>query len=66
VGDNTAGADDRGGRDRFRIGLIASYHLGVASGPAIVLVASLFYILSIFAGRGGMVRRHLPRPHLTG
>jgi zinc/manganese transport system permease protein len=25
------------------IGLIASYHLGIASGPAIVLVASLFY-----------------------
>jgi zinc/manganese transport system permease protein len=48
------------------IGLIASYHLGIASGPAIVLVASLFYVLSILAGRGGMVRRHLPRPHLTG
>jgi zinc/manganese transport system permease protein len=26
------------------IGLVASYHLGVASGPAIVLVASVFYV----------------------
>ena len=48
------------------IGLIASYHLGVASGPAIVLVASGFYVISILAGRGGAVRRHLPRPHLAG
>jgi zinc/manganese transport system permease protein len=48
------------------IGLIASYHLGVASGPAIVLVASLFYVLSILAGRSGMVRRFLPRSPLTG
>ena len=48
------------------IGLIASYHLGVASGPAIVLVASFFYVISILAGRGGAVRRHLPRPHLAG
>jgi zinc/manganese transport system permease protein len=48
------------------IGLIASYHLGVASGPAIVLVASLFYVLSILAGRSGMVRRYLPRSPLTG
>ena len=48
------------------IGLIASYHLGVASGPAIVLTASFFYIVSILAGRGGMVRRHLPRSHFAG
>lgn len=48
------------------IGLVASYHLGVASGPAIVLVASLFYVVSIIAGRGGMVRRYLPRSHLAG
>jgi zinc/manganese transport system permease protein len=47
------------------IGLIASYHLGVASGPAIVLVASLFYVLSILAGRGGMIHRYLPRSPLT-
>ena len=48
------------------IGLISSYHLGVASGPAIILAASLFYVISILAGRGGMVRRHLPLPHLSG
>jgi zinc/manganese transport system permease protein len=48
------------------IGLIASYHLGVASGPAIVLVASLFYVVSIVAGHGGMIRRYLPRSHLAG
>ena len=48
------------------LGLIASFHLGIASGPAIVLVASLFYVASILGGRGGMVRRHLPRPHLAG
>jgi zinc/manganese transport system permease protein len=48
------------------IGLIVSFHLGVASGPAIVLVASFFYFLSILAGSGGVVRRHLPRPHFTG
>ncbi len=48
------------------IGLIASFHLGLASGPSIVLVASLFYVVSILAGRGGMVRRYLPRPHLAG
>jgi zinc/manganese transport system permease protein len=48
------------------IGLVASYHLGVASGPAIVLVASVFYVVSIIAGRGGMIRRYLPRSHLAG
>lgn len=48
------------------IGLITSYHLGVASGPAIVLVASVFYVLSILAGQNGMLRRYLPRSPLTG
>ena len=48
------------------IGLITSYHFGLASGPSIVLVASLFYVLSILAGRGGMLRRFLPPSPLTG
>jgi zinc/manganese transport system permease protein len=48
------------------IGLIASYHLGIASGPSIVLVASVFHVFSILLGRGGAVRRYLPRPHLGG
>ena len=39
------------------LGLIASFHLGTASGPSIVLTASLFYIVSILLGRGGMLRR---------
>jgi zinc/manganese transport system permease protein len=43
------------------IGLIASYHWSVASGPAIVLVASLFYMGSILAGPGGLVRHARPR-----
>ncbi|RMM92290.1 ABC-3-like protein, partial [Pseudomonas savastanoi pv. glycinea] len=37
------------------IGLIVSYHLGVASGPAIVLTASAFYGLSLLFGRTGIV-----------
>lgn len=48
------------------IGLITSYHLGVASGPAIVLVASIIYVLSILVGQSGMLRRYLPRSPLTG
>ncbi|MDU8565652.1 metal ABC transporter permease [Pseudomonas syringae pv. actinidiae] len=47
------------------IGLIVSYHLGVASGPAIVLTASAFYGLSLFFGRTGIVRRLFPKPHLA-
>ncbi len=45
------------------IGLLASYHLGTASGPAIVLTASIFYGFSILFGRGGMIRRSFPAPH---
>ncbi|KPX48423.1 Metal ion ABC-type transport system, permease protein [Pseudomonas syringae pv. helianthi] len=47
------------------IGLIVSYHLGVASGPAIVLTASAFYCLSLLFGRTGIVRRLFPKPHLA-
>lgn len=48
------------------VGLIASFHLGVASGPSIVLTASLFYLIAILFGRGGMIRRLLPRPAVAG
>ena len=48
------------------IGLVGSYHLGIASGPAIILAATLFYVAAILAGRGGMARRYLPLPHLSG
>jgi zinc/manganese transport system permease protein len=40
-------------------GLIASYHLGLASGPSIVLAAAAVYVASILGGRGGMIRRRV-------
>jgi zinc/manganese transport system permease protein len=46
-------------------GLLLSFHAGVAAGPAIILVAGLFYIASILFGRhGGLLRRMFPRRHL--
>jgi zinc/manganese transport system permease protein len=46
-------------------GLLLSYHAGVAAGPAVILVAGLFYIASILFGRhGGLLRRMFLRPHL--
>ncbi len=48
------------------IGLIVSFHLGVASGPAIVLTASGFYVASLLFAPTGAIRRLLPRPHLAG
>jgi zinc/manganese transport system permease protein len=48
------------------LGLILSYHLNTPSGPAIVLVAGIFYLGSLaFGQRGGLVRRYLPRRHLA-
>ncbi len=44
------------------VGLVTSFHLSVASGPAIVLTASLIYVASLILGRGGLVRRSRPRP----
>ena len=43
------------------IGLVASFHLNLASGPAIILTASLFYFVSIVFGRGGLARKLTPR-----
>jgi len=37
------------------IGLLASFHLSAASGPAIILTAGCFYILSMIFGRRGLV-----------
>jgi zinc/manganese transport system permease protein len=48
------------------IGLIVSFHLGVASGPAIVLTASGFYAASLLFAPTGAIRRLFPRPHLAG
>ncbi|WP_429924672.1 metal ABC transporter permease [Agrobacterium vitis] len=46
------------------LGLIASYHLELASGPTIILFAALFYGLSILFAPSGVFRRFLPSPHL--
>jgi zinc/manganese transport system permease protein len=42
------------------IGLIVSFHFGFASGPSIVLTASLFYGLSLLFSPSGALRRLLP------
>lgn len=47
-------------------GLLASFHLGYASGPCIVLTASLLYGLSLLVAPTGLLRRLFPRPHLAG
>jgi zinc/manganese transport system permease protein len=46
-------------------GLLISYHAGVPSGPAVILVAGAFYVVSLLFGQvGGIVRQVLPRRHL--
>jgi zinc/manganese transport system permease protein len=46
-------------------GLLLSFHAGVPSGPAIILVAGAVYVLSVLFGRvGGLLRQVLPRRHL--
>ena len=46
-------------------GLLLSFHSGVASGPAIILVAGVLYIASLLFGRvGGLVRQLFPGRHL--
>ena len=45
-------------------GLLISWHAGVPSGPAIVLVAGAAYGISLFAGpQGGLLRRRQPVHH---
>ena len=47
------------------IGLLLSYHSGVPSGPAIILVAGGAYALSVLIGPvGGLLLRLAPRRHL--
>lgn len=48
------------------VGLLVSFHLHLASGPAIVLTSSLLFVLSLLLGPKGWLRRFLPRPHLAG
>jgi len=46
-------------------GLLLSFHTGVPSGPAIILMAGALYLLSVLFGKvGGLVRQALPRRHL--
>ncbi|APQ10498.1 zinc ABC transporter permease [Pseudomonas oryzihabitans] len=47
------------------VGLVLSYHLGYASGPAIVLTAGACYLFSLLFGRLGLYRRLRPPAHLT-
>jgi len=47
------------------IGLLVSFHMGVPSGPAIILVAGGFYLVSVLFGRvGGVLRQVFPARHL--
>ncbi len=47
------------------VGLLVSYHSGVPSGPAIILVAGGAYALSVLFGPvGGLLPRLMPRRHL--
>lgn len=46
-------------------GLLASYHAGLPSGPAIILCAGALYLLSLaFGPAGGLAARFRPRAHL--
>jgi zinc/manganese transport system permease protein len=46
-------------------GLLISFHTGVASGPAIILVAGVLYIGSLLFGSvGGLLRQAFPGRHL--
>jgi zinc/manganese transport system permease protein len=46
-------------------GLVLSFHSKVPSGPAIILVASVLYVVSVLFGSvGGMLRQLFPAPHL--
>jgi zinc/manganese transport system permease protein len=47
------------------VGLLVSWHFGLPSGPAIILVAGCFYLLSLaFGPRGGLILKILPQHHL--
>lgn len=46
-------------------GLLLSYHAGLPSGPAIILVAGVLYALSVAAGPvGGLVWQMMTQRHL--
>jgi zinc/manganese transport system permease protein len=46
-------------------GLLLSYYANVPTGPAIILLAGVFYLLSVLLGvKGGLIWGLLPRKHL--
>jgi len=46
-------------------GLLLSYHANLPTGPAIILLCGVFYLLSMLLGfRGGLVWNLVPRKHL--
>jgi zinc/manganese transport system permease protein len=46
-------------------GLLLSYYANVPTGPAIILLAGIFYLASMLVGlRGGLIWRLVPRKHL--
>ncbi|WP_181706818.1 metal ABC transporter permease [Chthonobacter rhizosphaerae] len=48
-------------------GLLLSYHANLPSGPAIILVAGVIYLVSVLFGPvGGVVPRLIPAPHRAG
>lgn len=47
------------------IGLVLSYHAGLPSGPAIILIAAGLYVISVLFGSvGGLLRQWFPGRHL--
>ncbi|WP_137156445.1 metal ABC transporter permease [Rhizobium sp. FKL33] len=48
------------------LGLIASYHLELASGPTIIMAAALFFVVSLAVAPSGWLPKLFPRPHLEG
>lgn len=48
------------------LGLLASFHFSVPSGPAIILTAGLLYLISLFIGReGGWISSNSKNPKVT-
>jgi zinc/manganese transport system permease protein len=48
-------------------GLIVSFHAGLPSGPLIILMAGLLYLLAlVFGPPGGLLHRFMPGRHLEG
>jgi zinc/manganese transport system permease protein len=47
------------------LGLLLSFHSGLAAGPSISLVAGALYLASVLTGSvGGVLRQLVPKPHL--